>query len=66
MLLYGVVGEMDIASIEIKSVLGRSRANISLAVPIAFGYSINRGDEHIVANIKFPLVIKKRFFDVRL
>jgi hypothetical protein len=64
--LNGVIGEMDIISIQIKSVLGRGGSNIALTVPISFGQPINGSDKHIVANIKFPLVVKKGFFDIRL
>ena len=61
MLLYCVVGEMDVGVshfVEVEEVA--RRPDVSLLVPVCFGLIVVVGDHHVGSDVEFPAVVKQR------
>lgn len=66
-LLDGIIGEVnhlvtDVVEVEIVG----GGADVALAEPVGAHEAVQPGDEHVVADVEFPALVKQRILDVLL
>lgn len=66
MFLNCIVGEMDHAVHVVEGELFRGCAYVAIIVPICFEVAMDGGDEHVAANVKFPVLVEEWVPDILL
>lgn len=65
--MYGIVGEMNILICEIVKVkLFAAGSDIPFLVPKTFNDAVDAGQEHIVSDVEFAIIVKEGSVDVGL
>ena len=64
--LHCVIGKMYLRVKVMNIELNRGGSNIALLIPVPAGDSEKIGNEHVVSDVEFAIVIEKRAIDVHL